>query len=318
MNCVEWCYPKILKKGMTIAFLVPDSMGKEEMDEVKYLWESTGYKVLFGESSDAKKGYEGSSEKEVVEFNYYMTEGPCDAVIVMSTCYGSMGSLDKVDYRGIRKYRKPFIGDSNCTALHLAIERHSKLVTYHGPVAVDQLKNQSLDFQHLLDLLEGRTRAIEPLPGPPRGAIGSDCGYGILKGGNLTLISLLMGTHYGLEIENLENTILFIEAEGETPDKIDGMLQQLRLSGILRLIKGMAIGNFKYCQECVEDEAFDIGYYALRYMEEGRKPDENQPFVFYLPTGPGKPHWAIPLGAFVSFRPIANTMLCLPYCDKKI
>ena len=48
--------------------------------------------------------------------------------------YGTMRYLEQLDYIAIRKYRKAFIGYSDCTALHMAINRYSQLITYHGPM----------------------------------------------------------------------------------------------------------------------------------------------------------------------------------------
>ena len=75
-------------------------------------------------------------------------------------------------------------------------------------------------------MLEGKLRVIEPLPEPPRGAIGTELGDGILRGGNMTMLSMLCGTPYFLEDDSLEDTILFIEDVGEAPYKLDRMLQQ--------------------------------------------------------------------------------------------
>ena len=47
------------------------------------------------------------------------------------------------------------------------------------------------DIHHLFEVLEGKLRVIEPLPEPPRGAIGTELGDGILRGGNMTMLSML-------------------------------------------------------------------------------------------------------------------------------
>ena len=92
-----------------------------------------------------------------------MTDSDCDAVIALRGGYGTVRYLDLLDYEGIRKGQKPFVGYSDCTALHTAIGRYSRLVTYHGPMGVDWLKpGRENDVAHLFDLLEGKTSVIEP------------------------------------------------------------------------------------------------------------------------------------------------------------
>ena len=61
----------------------------------------------------------------------------------------------------------------------------------------------------------------------------TELGDGVLRGGNMTMLSMLLGTPYFLEDESWENTLLFIEDVGEAPYKLDRMLQQFRLSGLL-------------------------------------------------------------------------------------
>ena len=269
--------------------------------------------MLVGESASRKGLYGGTPEEQAAEFQYMMTTAPCDAVLALRGGYGTMRYLERLDYKAIRKYRKAFIGYSDCTALHMAINRYSRLITYHGPMGVDFKAERKADIDALFNVLEGKLKVIEPLPEPPRGAIGTELGEGILRGGNMTILSVLSGTPYFLEDESWEDTLLFIEDVGEAPYKLDRMLQQFRLSGLLSRIKGLVIGTFTDCEGDEDERDYDLGYEALRYMEENRKPELPDPFVCYVPTGHGSPHQTLPLGATISFRYISNTIIVHPY-----
>ena len=269
--------------------------------------------MLVGESASRKGLYGGTPEEQAAEFQYMMTTAPCDAVLALRGGYGTMRYLERLDYKAIRKYRKAFIGYSDCTALHMAINRYSRLITYHGPMGVDFKAERKADIDALFNVLEGKLKVIEPLPEPPRGAIGTELGEGILRGGNMTILSVLSGTLYFLEDESWEDTLLFIEDVGEAPYKLDRMLQQFRLSGLLSRIKGLVIGTFTDCEGDEDERDYDLGYEALRYMEENRKPELPDPFVCYVPTGHGSPHQTLPLGATISFRYISNTIIVHPY-----
>ena len=129
----------------------------------------------------------------------------------------------------------------------------------------------------------------------------------------MTMLSMLSGTPYFLENESWEDTLLFIEDVGEAPYKLDRMLQQFRLSGLLSRIKGLVIGTFTDCEGDEDERDYDLGYEALRYMEENRNPKLPDPFVCYVPTGHGAPHQTLPLGATISFRYISNTIIVHPY-----
>ena len=91
------------------------------------------------------------------------------------------------------------------------------------------------------------------------------------------------------------------------------MLQQFRLSGLLSRIKGLVIGTFTDCEGDEDERDYDLGYEALRYMEENRDPELLEPFVCYVPTGHGMPHQTLPLGAMINFRYISNTIIVHPY-----
>src|SRR5690606_13687922 len=47
--------------------------------------------------------------------------------------YGTTRMLDKLDFEAIRRHPKVFVGVSDITAIHLAIQKHTGLVTFHGP-----------------------------------------------------------------------------------------------------------------------------------------------------------------------------------------
>ena len=310
---MNWIEPKRLAPGMTIGVMAPASASDEDLHKIEEICTSKEYKVLWGDSVHRKGLYGGTPEEQAVEFQYMMTTAPCDAVLALRGGYGTMRYLEQLDYTAIRNYRKAFVGYSDCTALHMAINRYSRLITYHGPMGVDFKPERKADIDALFNTLEGKLQVIEPLPEPPRGAIGTELGNGVLRGGNMTMLSMLWGTPYCLEYEAWEDTLLFIEDVGEAPYKLDRMLQQFRLSGLLSRIKGLVIGTFTNCEGDEDEVDYDLGYEALRYMEENRNSELPEPFVCYVPTGHGSPHQTLPLGATISFRYISNTIIVHPY-----
>lgn len=311
----EMVYPHVLQKGMTIAFTAPASAADSgDVEKLRTLWEQAGYRVVFGETCTRHGLYGGTPQEQAEEFNRFMTDDTCDAVIAMRGGYGTMRYLERLDYDAIRVAQKPFVGYSDCTAIHCALWRNSGLVTYHGPMGVDQVQGITDDFQALLSLLEGRTRVMQPLPEPPRGNIKAGGDTGILYGGNLSLLAAVSGTPYGLTAEMLKGNYLFLEDIGEAPYRIDRMLQQLRLQGWFAAVQGVALGSFTNCMGDADEVNYDVGGEILQFMAESHDA-EDEYFVFYLPTGHGTPHRGIPLGSEISFRSVANSVIFLPYCD---
>ncbi|WP_251443573.1 S66 peptidase family protein [Veillonella intestinalis] len=313
---MDWIWPKRIEPGMTLGFTAPASAAKEDLTKLEVIAKERGYDVLFGSSCFREGLYGGSPEEQAQEFNELMTTASCDAVIALRGGYGTVRYLHLLDYEGIRHHGKPFVGYSDCTALHCAIGKYSRLITYHGPMGVDWLQaNRESDIEHLFDLLEGRTSVIEPLLAPPRGFIGANMEEGRLLGGNLAMLCSLGGTPYMPDLTDWRDAVLLLEDIGEPPYKIDRMLQQLRWQGILSQVKGVALGTFTDCEGDAEDEVYEIGAQVLDHMMAERSDESPEPFVCYVPVGHGAPHWALPLGAYVSFRAISNTLLILPHGD---
>ena len=127
---MDWIEPKRLAPGMTIGIMAPASASDVDLHRIEEICKAKGYKVLVGESASRKGLYGGTPEEQAAEFQYMMTTAPCDAVLALRGGYGTMRYLERLDYKAIRKYRKAFIGYSDCTALHMAINQSPYYVSW--------------------------------------------------------------------------------------------------------------------------------------------------------------------------------------------
>jgi muramoyltetrapeptide carboxypeptidase len=84
-----------------------------------------------------------------------------------------------------------------------------------------------------------RTRTITP--GRARGR---------LVGGNLTVLTALVGSAY---LPSLDGAVLFLEDINEEIYRVDRMLTQLRLAGLLDRIRGFVFGS---CTKCDPGEGY--------------------------------------------------------------
>ncbi|MDB5919152.1 MAG: LD-carboxypeptidase, partial [Massilia sp.] len=172
---------------------------------------------------------------------------------------------------------KVLLGYSDITALHLAIGRHAGLVTFHGPVASSTPSDYST--AHMLAVL------MDPQPtytipmamenalrasAEPHYAIRTVHGgqaTGTLTGGNLSMVSALVGTAYAAEFRD---SILFFEEINEAPYRIDRWLTQLDLSLGLGKAAAVMIGICEHCGGDDEDltltldETLDIHLQPLK------------------------------------------------------
>ena len=157
-----------------------------------------------------------------------------------------------LDYAAIRANPKVLLGYSDITALMSAIHRYAGLVTFHGPIATQEYTAYTYtSFQQTL--LEHRTPLELGTPppfdqGPGRverenriQTIVSGKATGRLIGGNLSLVTALMGTPF----EPLfDGGILVLEDVDEAPYRVDRMLTQLKLAGVFERVNGIVFGKF--------------------------------------------------------------------------
>jgi len=285
--------PKALKKGDTIGVVAPSSpVDKVRVDKAAEALEALGFKAVLGESCYGKYSYlSGSDELRAGDINLMFKDKSIDGIFCMRGGYGSLRILDMLDYVVIRENPKVFVGYSDITAIHGALGRKCNLITFHGPMVsssmIDGFEENSRDMflravtdrQPLGAICKPFRENIKCLvPGKAEGNI---------AGGNLTLISLTLGTPYEIDTKG---KILFLEDVGEATYRIDGMLSHLKLAGKLDECRGIILGNFKNCDPKNEGDLS-----LMEVIEDIIKP-VNKPVVYNLMAGHCTPNATIPLG----------------------
>ncbi|MEO6878640.1 MAG: LD-carboxypeptidase, partial [Gemmatimonadaceae bacterium] len=127
---------------------------------------------------------------------------------------------------------------------------------------------------------------------------------GRLVGGNLALVVSLMGTPYEL---SLDGAILVLEDVNEPVYRIDRMVTQLRLSGALERLAGIAFGRFTE----IPDDGPDDGPEAGRSLDDVLREvadHANVPCVANIPLGHIDDQWTVPLGATAQLNADAKTL----------
>jgi len=246
--------PKALQAGDTVGLFTPSSYVSDP-DKLA-LAERTarffGLVPKFGKNVRKRGGYLGGTVEERVDDLHAMFRDPdVKAIFAIRGGYGAAQLLDRIDYDLIRSHPKIFLGYSDITALHLAIQKLAGLVTFHGPITLSRFTpyTQTYFRKALFETAPiGRvTNPPDSDPLRPGHTLRTVCpgrARGRLIGGNLTLISTTMGTPYEIQTSG---RILFVEDVDEQPYSIDRMLTQLRLAGKLDAAAGVIFGE---CQDC--------------------------------------------------------------------
>jgi muramoyltetrapeptide carboxypeptidase len=246
--------PKALKAGDTVGLITPATYVPDP-DRIA-LAERTikffGLRVKMGKNAGKRMGdYRISIEERLDDLHSMFRDNEVDAVFAIRGGYGSMHILDRIDYDLIRRNPKIFLGYSDITAMHLAINKHAQLVTFHGPIALSRFTDYTQKYfrKALFDsqpigALTNPPESNELRPSHPLRTIRPGIATGPLIGGNLTLISNTMGTPYEIETRG---KVLFLEDVDEEPYSIDRMLTHLRLAGKFEGVAGVIFGE---CQDC--------------------------------------------------------------------
>jgi len=254
--------PSRLQPGDTIGLIDPASALSEPMsvDVVVESLAVLGYKAKRGAHLLERRGYyAGTDEQRAADVNAMFADPEVRAIQCVRGGWGCARLLPLLDWPMIARNPKILLGYSDITALLLSLYARTGLVTFHGPLGTSQWNPFSVGFMKRV-LQEGEAVTFENLkeideddltvvknrvqtlrPGTARGR---------LLGGNLTVLSSLVGTAY---LPDWDGCILFIEDVEEAPYRIDRMLTQLRLAGILQKARAVIWGN---CTDCKPGEGF--------------------------------------------------------------
>lgn len=240
----------------------------------------------------ARRAYlAGDDPRRIEEWREAVADPDARAIFCARGGYGAMRILPAIDPAPLLERPKVLVGFSDVAAIHAVLNR-AGLATVHGPV-VTQLGRAPEDaLAHLRALLSAeapRAGAWEP-PAPGAGLAGTRSiragrAGGPLLGGTLAILAHLAGTPF---FPRLDGAILFLEDVGEKPYRIDRYLTQLRLSGALSGVAGVAIGQLTGCD--------DEGVAALDVVREAVLA-LGVPAVEGLPSGHEDRNLALPLGA---------------------
>lgn len=292
-----WAKPRPLRPGDVIRFVAPASAGDMEgVRAAKALFEARGFKVVIPEGIGRKRGYlAGTDDERVAELNEAFRDPEARAVFAIRGGYGLTRILDRVDYEGLRTHPKIVLGYSDLTGLHLAIGEKCRLVTFHGPMPLSHLQDESGEHKYAADLLwnllttgrygdDATTGLTIPAPSPaatPKALVPGKA-TGRLTGGNLTLVSATVGTPYQAETRG---RVLFLEDTKEPAYRVDRMLSQLRLAGLLDEPAGVVLGGFDGTDEAELVEVFRDYFAGRPYPVMTGFPVGHVPHNAVLPCG---------------------------------
>lgn len=281
--------PPPLQPGDLLRVIAPSGALREfeAFHKSVEICKSHGYQVKISDRIDDRHGYlAGTDAHRRQQLAAAWQDPECRGIICARGGFGSTRILEDWTWQQNTADPKWLIGFSDITALLWSLY-NAGICSVHGPVLTTLLDEPEWSIQRLFDILEGRPLA--PLKGK---GWGGGTVTGVLLPGNLTVATHLLGTPI---LPNLDGVILALEDVTEAPYRIDRMLTQWRLSGVLSKVRGIALGGFTKCEAPPH-----IPSLSIEEVLRERLGDLGIPIVSDLPFGHDSPNAALPVGVPVT------------------
>jgi muramoyltetrapeptide carboxypeptidase len=262
-------------------------------------WEAQGYQVKLAPNVYARDDYvAGDARDRAADLNALFADPEVDVVQALQGGYGSAQAIPHLDFDAIAANPKPFVGFSDITALHVAIQRRTGLPTFYGNglVGVGDPEVTAFTRERLIAVLRGEAQGEVPKsPDDPYvRPVRSGTVTAPLRGGCLWLLMQTMGTPWEFDVDG---AIFFFEDYKAPPYYIDGFLTQLRHAGKLDKVVGVVVGEMEKCDwgDLRQSSDWARGRSLEDVLEEHLEP-LGVPVLYGLPLGHGRHLASIPLG----------------------
>lgn len=272
--------PRALRSGDRIAVIAPASaFSRDAFDAGVAEIRRLGFEPVFDDTVfDRHGGYlAGTADTRAAAFASAWSDPSIAALIAVRGGYGSVHLLPRLDQLPSDLPPKAFVGYSDTTSLLSWLTLQRGTVAFHGPMLEGRLARGSAGYDR--DTFERCLCRTDPI-----GEIAPDCleamkpgeASGLLVGGTITQLAASLGTPYSFAPP--DGCILFLEDVAERPYRVDRLLTQLRLSGVLAKAAGLVFGEMPGCDEpggapAVKD--------VIREITRGCR----GPVLFGLPSG---------------------------------
>lgn len=280
--------PRPLRPGDPVAVVAPASAPRDpERYRAGLARLREWYDVRTAWAPGQRRGYLSAPDAErAAALNDAVATPALRAVFCVRGGYGALRLIDRLDWAAARDHPTLLIGYSDITALHLAYHRRAGWTGVSGPVVTEWAGLSADTLRPFRRLVEGGTpalgdNALRPLrPGTATGP---------LLGGNLSVLSRLVGTPYA---PTWAGAILVLEDVAEAPYRVDRMLAHLRHAGILDAVGGVVLGDFGDGADPSDQPSLALETVFADYLG-----DRPYPVATGLPYGHLLPRCSLPIGS---------------------
>lgn len=241
--------------------------------------------------------FAGSDAERAADVNALATLATLpDIVLASRGGYGAVRLLPHLRYDALAERLRDqptlLVGHSDFTALQMALYVNSGLATFSGPLLADlgaEPRSES-SWRQFWSTLTSPAMELTWSSNMPASL---DL-HGTLWGGNLAVLCSLLGTPY---FPAIDDGILFVEDVCESPYRIERMLYQLQLAGVLGRQRALLLGSFSQCAPGSRDNGYDLAdaFAQIRAIS-------GIPVLDGLPHGHAGEQLTLPFGAAAQLR----------------
>lgn len=224
-----------------------------------------------------------------------------DVALIARGGYGLTRILDALPYKALAKAidkGTEFVGCSDFTALQNALLAKTGATTWSGPAVgedfgaedgPDDIMEACFD-----DLVTGQGEGTGwRMPARDAELKFKPLQDAVLWGGNLCVLTSLLGTPY---FPAIDKGVLFIEDTNEHPYRIERMLDQLKMAGVLARQRAIVFGQFTGVRKV---PGYDRGF-GINTVIDRLRTSLKVPVLAGLPFGHVPTKVLLPVGAKVS------------------
>ena len=242
--------PRALKPGDRIAVVAPASaFARAEFDAGVSELRSLGFDPVYEDSVFERRAYAaGSAATRAAAFARAWRDPDIAALIAVRGGYGSVHLLPLLGESLLLGEPKAFIGYSDNTSLLSWLTLIGGIVSFHGPMLEGRLARGEAGYDRTTFIrCLCRPEPADEISHPQVEVLHSGEAAGLLIGGTLTQLCASLGTPYAFDPP--AGCVLFLDEVAERPYRLDRMLTQLYLSGILSRASALVFGELPRCDE---------------------------------------------------------------------
>lgn len=281
------------RPGSRVGLIAPASpFERTEFDAGVAELERLGFEPVYDDRVFERRGFvAGEATSRVTQLIDLWQRPGVDAVIAVRGGYGSLQMLPALSRLGapvLVKPLGPLVGYSDVTSLHVWMGCCAGVTSIHGPMLDRRLSQGPSAYDPVSFLASLKPEPMGELRPEGVEVLKAGEAEGPVFGGTITQLVSSFGTPWPFDPP--QGHVLFLEEVGERPYRLDRMLTQMRLAGLLARASAIVFGQMPRCDEA-------DGKVTARATVADVLSDFPGPILFGFPSGhTTTPLVTLPLG----------------------